>query len=723
MKRHDAETSPQSSSDQIFDLKDERRALLERMKELNCLYEISKIIEKQRFSPHEALQRIVNIIPLAWQFPEVAGARIVVNGDEYKTPDFRQTRWIMKSDLSIDGNKVGTVEVCYTAQRPEAFEGPFLMEEVKLLSALSWELSRFVEDYRREKELARYKVTMKTAMASDAQLVGTKDAGQRIVPDWQVILDILLKTDPQAHFRIVRKMMYHLSQEKNEDFDRLRGILCPTGTDSMAGDWCGVNMPNPKIDLGSLERFQQGVFEVARKRMAPEEIMALLVSWLRQNNYRPLLLAAEQRGVLLGDLTNALNHFGNLSRTERLLSKEDEISIRVNLIRRLLAEDLRYINVAKKFIGIDDFLELLVRIVGPSRGAGKLGGKASGLILAEKILNRFEERDPDLRGIRFARSWYLTSDTMREFIHYNALDDVGRIKYMDARDIRQEQPFLEQVFKNGVFPAEIVNGLREILRDLNDRPIIVRSSSHQEDSYGAAFSGKYKSLFIVNLGSEEDRLASLMDAIAEVWASAFGPNVIEYRRERGLLDLPEEMGVLIQEVVGTRIGPYFTPVFAGVGFSNNEFLWSPRIRREDGVLRLVIGLGTRAVDRVADDYPILISPNKPELRVNTQIDEMVRYSQKFLDVICLERGGIETIPVADLTSKHADDFPMLSRIFSVYADGHLAAPRRRCMMPATLTGGHILRFGQQDALRQADEKGLLGAERKSRDTSGCGVCA
>ncbi len=118
-----------------------------------------------------------------------------------------------------------------------------------------------------------------------------------------------------------------------------------------------------------------------------------------------------------------------------------------------------------------------------------------------------------------------------------------------------------------------------IISDFKDNPIIVRSSSLLEDNFGYAFSGKYKSLFVPNLGTEEERLHALMDAIAEVYASTFSPDPIEYRRERGLLDFNEEMGILIQEVVGTRVGPYFLPTYAGVAFSRNEFRWSPRIQQ------------------------------------------------------------------------------------------------------------------------------------------------
>ena len=90
------------------------------------------------------------------------------------------------------------------------------------------------------------------------------------------------------------------------------------------------------------------------------------------------------------------------------------------------------------------------------------------------------------------------------------------------------------------------------------------------------------------------------------------------------------------------------PAFSGVGFSNNEFRWSPRIRREDGLLRLVPGLGTRAVDRVSDDYPVLVAPSQPNLRVNVSTDEAVRYSPKKIDVIDLEENRFVTKDIREL---------------------------------------------------------------------------
>lgn len=130
---------------------------------------------------------------------------------------------------------------------------------------------------------------------------------------------------------------------------------------------------------------------------------------------------------------------------------------------------------------------------------------------------------------------------------------------------------------------------------------------------------------------------------------------------------------MIQEVVGTRVGPYYLPAYAGVGFSQNEFRWSPRIARDDGLLRLVPGLGTRAVDRVADDYPVLIAPGKPGLRVNTTAWEIERYAPRKIDVINLQTQRFETISVTELLRAHGRDYPAARQIVSVL-DGGILRP-------------------------------------------------
>jgi hypothetical protein len=154
----------------------------------------------------------------------------------------------------------------------------------------------------------------------------------------------------------------------------------------------------------------------------------------------------------------------------------------------------------------------------------------------------------------------------------------------------------------------------------------------------------------------------------------FGPDPIEYRIEHGLIDDHEEMGILIQEVVGTQVGQYYMPAFAGVAFSNNEFRWSSRIRREDGLVRLVPGLGTRAVDRLTDDYPVLISLRQPSLRVNATVDEILRYSPKKIDVINLDARSFETVDARKILRDVGEHFPLSHELISIFEAGHLRRP-------------------------------------------------
>jgi hypothetical protein len=128
---------------------------------------------------------------------------------------------------------------------------------------------------------------------------------------------------------------------------------------------------------------------------------------------------------------------------------------------------------------------------------------------------------------------------------------------------------------------------------------------------------------------------------------------------------------MIQEVVGTRVGKYFLPAYSGVAYSNNEFRWSSRIRREDGLVRLVPGLGTRAVDRLSDDYPVLVAPGQPGLRVNQTPDEIIRYAPRMADVINLETNAFETVEMDTLLRQCGKDYPLLRRIVVQVDDVHI----------------------------------------------------
>jgi PAS domain S-box-containing protein len=134
-------------------LRKRTRELGERVKELNCLFGISKVIERQDLSWGELFQGIVNLIPHAWQYPEITCARVIFEGEEFRTEDFRETIWRQTSIITLHGERTGTVEVFYLEERPEADEGPFLKEEKSLLDAIAERLGRTLERKRAEKDL------------------------------------------------------------------------------------------------------------------------------------------------------------------------------------------------------------------------------------------------------------------------------------------------------------------------------------------------------------------------------------------------------------------------------------------------------------------------------------------------------------------------------------------------------------------------------------------
>ena len=130
------------------------RDLDERVKELNCLYEISSLVQRPGISLGEILQGTVNLIPAAWQYPEITCARIALEGQEFRTKNWRESAWVQTVDIIVLGKRVGALEVAYLEERPESGEGPFLEEERSLLNAIAGRLGRIIE-WKQAEELLR----------------------------------------------------------------------------------------------------------------------------------------------------------------------------------------------------------------------------------------------------------------------------------------------------------------------------------------------------------------------------------------------------------------------------------------------------------------------------------------------------------------------------------------------------------------------------------------
>jgi hypothetical protein len=317
----------------------------------------------------------------------------------------------------------------------------------------------------------------------------------------------------------------------------------------------------------------------------------------------------------------------------------------VVLIRRMISDQLAYVNIAKKWFKVADLYEIQRRKI----GTGKIGGKAAGMLLAARILS--EMADEDIRqNICIPESYFLGADVMYAFMAINGLVHWADQKYKNQEQIRIDFARIQQEYKDAVFPPDILEKLKKVLEEVGNRPLIVRSSSLLEDNFGTSFAGKYDSVFCPNQGTPQENLTNLTSAITHVYASGLNPDALLYRRSMGLQDYDERLAILLQVVEGERFGKYYFPQIAGVGFSRNLYRWSPQIRKEDGFLRIVWGLGTRAVDRVGRDYPRMVALSHPELRPDSSVKSIRRYSQQYVDLINLEDNRFETLPIQEVLS-------------------------------------------------------------------------
>jgi hypothetical protein len=254
-------------------------------------------------------------------------------------------------------------------------------------------------------------------------------------------------------------------------------------------------------------------------------------------------------------------------------------------------------------------------------------------------------------------------------------------KYKTEEQMRVDFPLICAEFSKGQFPPEISERLKDIIREAGKTPLIVRSSSLLEDNFGTSFAGKYESVFCPNQGTLEENHYALTRAIAQVYASGVNPDALLYRHHKGLADYDERIAILIQFVEGEQFGRFYLPHGAGVAFSHNLYRWSPQIRQEDGFLRLVWGLGTRAVDQVANDYPRLVALSHPSLHPTAEVSSIRRYSQQYVDVIDLDANKFCNVSVQDIISTR---YPPLRYIMQVEQDGYLGAMRSNIVEPEKL---------------------------------------
>jgi len=320
------------------------------------------------------------------------------------------------------------------------------------------------------------------------------------------------------------------------------------------------------------------------------------------------------------------------------------------MLRMIVSRDARMLGLAEKHLALDGLLDVCKRMI----GTGLIGGKSVGMLLARAIL----EKSPDGASkpwrdlLEVHDSFFIGSDVFYTYLVRNGVWWV-RQKQKNPQTFLEGSETGRQRILSGSFPDYIERQFEEMLDYFGQSPIIVRSSSLLEDNFGNAFAGKYDSVFCANQGSRHKRLEDFISAVRTIYASTMSERALTYRARRNLLHCDEQMALLVQRVSGGIHGSYFYPHVAGVAFSFNPYVWSEYIDPEAGMLRLVFGLGTRAVDRSDDDYTRLVALNAPERRPESDYEKVRQHTQRKVDTIDLEGNLLTATDFASAAAEAA----------------------------------------------------------------------
>ncbi|MBN1607823.1 MAG: pyruvate, phosphate dikinase [Polyangiaceae bacterium] len=373
------------------------------------------------------------------------------------------------------------------------------------------------------------------------------------------------------------------------------------------------------------------------------------------------------------------------------------------LLTQLLSRDERIASLARAYLTLDDLLSIWKRMV----GSGMVGGKAVGMLLARAILRR---ADPHWATMLEPHdSFFVGSDVFYTYLVRNGCWWI-RQKQKSAVTLLDEVGEARRRVLHGEFPEHITRRFADMLDYYGQSPIIVRSSSLLEDAFGNAFAGKYESVFCPNQGTHQQRLKAFQSAVRVIFASAMSEEALTYRARRGLLETDEQMALLVQRVSGAQYGDLFYPQLAGVGISVNPYVWHRDIDPEAGMLRVVYGLGTRAVERRDDDYTRVVALSAPRKRPEGSRDEARRHTQKRVDFLDLRNNRLASGHFGDVVQRS----PGIPVEMFAEQDEQIVRPRRRQAVPWTFNLDHAL-----SRVRLVED--MRGILRVLREAYGCDV--
>jgi len=300
--------------------------LIERVKELGCLYGISRLVEKEENSLDDIFRGVVELIPPAWQYPEITCARITLKNKIFKTANFKETVWKQAETILVNGKPNGTIEVYYLKKKPYAYEGAFLKEERDLIHGIAERLGHVVES--------------KTAVSSlHTMYVRERQLHKKLQTEMQSRIDFTrlliheLKT-PLTSFMATSQLL--LEETENTKLEKLARYL-----------WEGANGLNTRIEeLHDVIRGEIGRLKLKLGPVNIEELLRLMVEEtkalsqqygviirLKTRDHPPYVKADNERvrQVMLNLINNACKYASEGGKIDILAFKGPETMVTVEV--------------------------------------------------------------------------------------------------------------------------------------------------------------------------------------------------------------------------------------------------------------------------------------------------------------------------------------------------------------------------------------------------------
>ncbi|MBN1369126.1 MAG: hypothetical protein JW954_02670 [Dehalococcoidaceae bacterium] len=520
---------------------------------------------------------------------------------------------------------------------------------------------------------------------------------------------VVVALDPEAGFDVFTRKVHEVIESKGKEayyvFDNLSSLVEFWATDELLADFYQITCPYI-YELGgvayfALNRDQHDHNTIARiktttqillstyhtggrsyihplkvwKRYSPNMFMVHLIG---ENEWAPVTTSFDAAAVLSASGTHLVHTLPDSDspwnsvyrklvqyrqNQENIPGAASEIdALKIELTRMMFGNHERINRLADSYLTVEDIMQTRERLI----GSGRIGGKAAGMLLARRILNAGSGGTDFSRVLEAHDSFYIGSDVFFSFLVNNNLFRLRLNLSRNPNIDPDEFDAVEAAFLAGKFPRETMEQFRDMLEHYGQAPIIVRSSSLLEDGFQHAYAGKYRSEFCANQGTPDKRLDEFLKAVKLVYASALNPDVLSYRRRMGLTEGDEQMAILVQRVSGMPFKQYFFPTLAGVAFSKNLYGWTDRIDTSKGMVRLVFGLGTRAVNRTAGDYPRMIALSHPEIRPEST-EQIPNYAQKYVDLIDIDTNQLATKRAAEVVG--GESYPNLELLAADLSEG------------------------------------------------------